>query len=203
MDDGSTAINTLVLGTPPATASGNVEVSVHSPVSLHAWNAEGGHVGWNAQANRSEATIAGGAYEGAPGGAQRIVLPAGFYKITIDEAEHGRYLLEVATNGTGADTEEAFLVAATPGRTTSTHYALTAGWDGPRLDAFPVRRGTTPAEVAFRDEGRPSVGASGGAGDVVAVPGADQASSDTPLPGAAWALLAVTGAAIVWGRRRA
>lgn len=185
---------------PPA---GTVEVSVHSPVALHAWSEAGGHVGWNASTNRSESTIPGATYEGAPGGAQRIVLPGGFYKVTVDELAPGRYLLEVVTNGTGAaPQEEAFLVDAARGRTTSTHYALTAGWEGPRLDAFPVRRADTPASVAFLDAGRPSTaGAPTGGGGDDAEGEAGTGGARTPAPG--WAMLVLGVAAAAWVRARA
>lgn len=182
-----------------AHASGQIAVAVHSPVSLHAWSQEGGHVGWNATTNRSEATIPGASYDGAPGGAQRIVLPAGFYRIEVDELAAGRYLLEVETNGTGADAQEAFLVPSAAGRTTSTHYASTTGWDGPRLDAFPVRRAATTDASAFFDEGRPSMGTPGSGGSAVAA-GPDPA--ETPLPSAMWALLVVLVIAFASARRR-
>jgi hypothetical protein len=188
-----------------AAAPGTIEVAVHSPVALHAWSEEGGHVGWNASTNRSESTIPGATYEGAPGGAQRIVLPGGFYKVAVDELAQGSYLLEVATNGTGAPPqEEAYLVGARPGRATSTHYALIAGWEGPRLDAFPVRRGDAPASVAFMDAGKPPTGngAARGSG-VTAGDGPDAAGgAGTPAPGWAMLVLAAGAAATMRGRGR-
>lgn len=187
-----------------AAPSGTMEVSVHSPVSLHAWSEDGGHVGWNGSANASESTIAGATYEGAPGGGQTIVLPAGFYKITVDELESGQYLLEVRTNGTGADTEDVHLVKSSLGRTTSTHFAVTEGWDGPRLDTFPVRRGATTSSVAFVDEGAPSVRAGPGATARGVQTGDSQPAGDEGrvVPGTALALVAAALVLVALGRRR-
>lgn len=153
-----------IMAAHPPEPSGTLEVKVHSPVSLHAWDEKGGHVGWDDAADQSVSTIPGAAYEGAPGGPQTLRLPAGLYKITVDELARGHYLLEVAMNDTGAEGEDAAMVAATPGRRTSTHYAVTVGWDGPRLDTFPVRRGAAEGDVQFVDVGKPSVsGRAGGA----------------------------------------
>lgn len=201
VEDGAGSSIADVMAASPAQPSGTLEVRVHSPVSLHAWSEDGGHVGWDAAANASVSTIPGATHEGAPGGAQRIVLPAGYYKVTVDELEAGEYLLEVETNGTGADASEAFLVDARPDRTTSTHYAVTQGWEGPRLDAFPVRRSDTPDSVAFVDEGRPSVSGAAGGNGGDGGEGASGGGNGRDAPGPALGVVLLLVAAIALARR--
>ena len=165
VSDSSSATLGEIAAASPATASGKLEVSVHSPVSLHVWSEDGGHVGWDPATNASKSTIPGASYTGAPGGAQSIVLPAGFYKVVVDELAPGEFVLEAATNGTGADTVAMSMSRSVAGRATTTHFAVTEGWDGPRLDLFPVRRGPSTDAPSFIDEGRPSVsGVSSGRG---------------------------------------
>lgn len=184
----------LAQAAPPA---GTVEAQVHSPVSLHLYDEQGRHVGWSAATNASESTIPGATYTGAPGGAQRIVAPAGYYKLVVEELGAGTYVLDTALNASVA-TSESFLVDSRQGRTTSTHLAAVNGWDGPRLDAFPVRRVPTGAAFAFVDPGRPSLaGPDGAAGD-----DAGEQGANVPLPGAAMALVALGAMALARVRRR-
>lgn len=143
--DDQVDLSSLTQDAAPRPVSGTMEVRVHSPVALHAWSDDGGHVGWNASTNTSESTIPNATYEGAPGGAQRIVLPAGHYRITVDEMEFGTYLLDVRTDGDGAGSSESWLVPARPGRTTSTHYGVLSVDDEVALETFPVHRTPTGA----------------------------------------------------------
>lgn len=198
VSDSSGATLGEIAAAAPAPASGKLEVMVHSPVSLHVWSEDGGHVGWDAATNTSTSTIPGASYTGAPGGAQSIVLPAGFYKVVVEELAPGQYVLEVATNGTGADTVEMGFSRSQPGRATSTHFAVTEGWEGPRLDLFPVRRGAATETPPFIDDGRPSITGSSGQG------GSDAGLPTEPEPKGASgpALLAALAAIALAGRLR-
>lgn len=187
-----------IMSSPHAEPSGTLEVSVHSPVSLHAWSAEGGHVGWDRATNTSVSTIEGATYQGAPGGAQTLILPAGFYKVTVDELAPGSYVLDARTNGTGADAEDAHFIQSKIGRSTSTHFGVTMGWDGPRLDLAPVRRGDTPSVVTFIDAGRPSTTHAAPDGQEAGSK-TDASARDTPWPAVGAALIAL---AIVAAARR-
>lgn len=180
-----------------APPEGSLEVRVHSPVSLHAWSEDGGHVGWNATTNASEATIPGARYEGAPGGEQRIVLPAGFYRITVDELAAGRYLLDVRVNGSGSEANESWLVPSLPGRTTATHYAVVSQDGALALQTFPVRRESADAAADAGPAATPAPddGGDGGGGD-------DGEARGVPAPGALGAALAAVGAAVATRRAR-
>lgn len=198
-----------ILAAMPASPEGKIDARAHSPVSLHVYAEDGGHVGWNVTTNASESTIAGATYEGAPGGPQIIQLPAGLYKVVVDEQGPGKYLLEVARNGTSVLAEDAALVTSRPGRTTTTHYLAVDGWEGPRLDAFPVRRGATPAVQPFFDEGRPATGAGPSSGPGEEGPGAivtDPAMVETderPAPwGASAPIVALLLAALAAARNK-
>lgn len=201
-DDSGATLGEIMAAGPPA-PQGTVEVKVHSPVSLHAHAEDGGHVGWDAATNSSGSTIPGASYTGVPGGAQSIVLPSGFYKVVVEELDQGTYLLDVSMNGTGAQGEDVHLVGSRQGRTTSTHYAVTVGWDGPRLDAFPVRRGATTGEVAFVDAGRPSVKGAGETSGSEAETSGDGLEAGRDAPGAkvAVVLLALAAIALSMGRK--
>lgn len=130
--------------------AGTMEVRVHSPVSLHVWDAQGRHVGWDAARNAREAALPGATYAGAPGGEQTVIVPAGFYKIAVEGLDAGDFVLEVASNGTSADRSEAYHGQAQPGRTATTHYAVVDGWDGPRLEGYAEapNRAATPSSPA-------------------------------------------------------
>ncbi|HVM45406.1 MAG TPA: hypothetical protein VM582_05670 [Candidatus Thermoplasmatota archaeon] len=200
----------------PPGANGKFVVQVHSPVSLAAWSADGRRVGWDAAAGASEVGIEGATYEGAPGGWQRITLPAGFYKLQVDELAKGNYILEVDWEGGGAKGGERHLVRSEAGRSTMTHYALDRVDDDgrPLFDVFPVRRLATPAEHRFIDDvaatraaadgapaEAPRAGAASGAGaDATgAAAGGDEGGSAVPAPGAL-ALVALL-AGLAWRRR--
>lgn len=168
----------------PSAAS--MTVSVHSPVSLHAYDENGGHVGWNATTNASESTIAGASYQGAPMGAQTLTLPPGFYRVVVEELGEGSYLLATRVNGTNMS--EAFRVQSAPGRVTATHYALETPDDAPVWDVFPVQRGANETMRNFWPAPR--------AANAQPSPAShDDASETKPMPGGA--LVAFVGLAAV------
>ncbi|HWG90435.1 MAG TPA: hypothetical protein VNZ52_06245, partial [Candidatus Thermoplasmatota archaeon] len=120
-EDYETALHELKTK-PPRDAT--LIAEVRSPVSLHAWSEDGKHVGWNKTTNRPDIQIEGANYTGAPNGYQKITLPAGFYKIEVEELGEGPYLLDVSWNGTGNTGRDEVLASALPGRTTNLHYGF-------------------------------------------------------------------------------
>lgn len=157
---------------PPSGATSSV--SVHSPVALRAVSLDGRVVGWNATANRTEASVEGATSEGEPGGEQRLALPEGAYMVEIVEQAFARYLLAFE----GPDGEEAHLVQGIPGRVTRVPVLFHDYGDGPVLELLALPRAASP----------------GGSG-----PQADGEEPSVPFPGVGLLLLAV--AAIALSRR--
>lgn len=177
------------LSATAASAEGALEIGVHSPVSLRAWDEAGRHAGPPDGKGAAATPIPGATYEGEPGGAQRLSLPAGLYRIEIDEHAAGRYLLDVK----GAGTEEFHFAQGQEGRTTTLHFGVVAGWEGERLEAGPlVRAGGDGSGAAASPPAMP-----GGS------PSTDEAEGDrgTPIGGVGAALILLLALAVLTRRR--
>lgn len=190
---------------PPASATrGTLTLQVHSPVSIHAWTEEGRHVGWDDAAGRPEVGIDGATYEGAPGGFQRITLPAGFYRFHADGLDTGTYFLNVTwTDETGLAGGEAWPLRSRAGETLATHYALEPQRDATSLAAatFPVRLIETPETWRFADRAPPAAPPPAPPPASGAPPVTDDGANDTPGPGALVALCAAALGAVAFRRR--
>lgn len=101
---------------------GSARLGGHSPIAIHAWDQQGRHVGWNDTKGAPDLGIEGATYEGRPGGAQTLHLPAGLYKIAVVELSEGEYLLTTRAGQDGdrenatASGMEMVPLAAKPGR---------------------------------------------------------------------------------------
>lgn len=189
-DDSS--VTNAFLGEVFSSGNGAISVKVHSPVALHAWDEAGRHVGWNATTNSSDVQIEGANYTGEPGGAQELVLPAGFYKLATVELGPGRYALNSGWNGTAGEGAELLPLTSEAGRTVVMNVLL----DHLGYIAGPAQRIATEegASFAFVEPWRPlmteppagttSATPSGTSGGATATPSGGAPTSPTGAPGA-------------------
>lgn len=186
----STATNEVLAGVFANPGEhGAITVKAHSPVALHAWDEEGRHVGWNATTDLPDVQIAGANYTGAPGGAQELTLPSGFYKVATVEIGSGRYTLNSGWNGTAGEGFELLPLQSREGRTLVSNYLL----DHLGLFVGPAQRIAThgDAPFAFVETWRPlSSDAVTGAGSAPGVPEERGGPADAPGAGIAFVLAA-------------
>lgn len=156
-------------GAPGSTQKGSVKT--HSPVSLHAWDAEGRHVGWDAATGAPDVEVDGAAYEGKPGDAQTLTLPPGVYRLQAEEIAPGAYTLNV----TIANESEHMPLRSAPGGSSS---MIVLVQDDGGL-AFAAARGVSQpgylAPAAIRAAAAPPPGAQAPATGSNAIPAASVA----------------------------
>ncbi len=191
--------------------AGTLTISVHSPVSLHVWDADGRHVGWDLGTNAPESGIAGATYEGQPGGAQTITVPAGVYKITADEWDQGSYAVNLTWGGVAGNGTEFLPLRSFSDRTMATNVLFDdAGflWGGAqRIASGGDFRFVEPRSAAIADIFAPQRTA-GGNGGSEAGPGggADgglaDGSNKTPPASAAVLLMSIGIGALLVRRQR-
>ena len=94
----NTAFGILALETKQVAQNTGLEITVHSPVDLHVYDAQGRHVGVNYDTGEIDLEIPGATYTGPNSEPQTIYIPnpgAGQYRIRLVATGTGNYSLEV------------------------------------------------------------------------------------------------------------